>query len=104
VVRQVASTRQGGLVDHSSAPARRPTATPQHVVDTIIALRKRKWSARKIVLELTSGGGVSISVACGIDARHAQGPGAETPARRAPGLAMAEMPYRRFAELFFNGR
>jgi transposase InsO family protein len=53
---------EAGLVDHSSAPARRPTSTPQPVVEQILVMRGKKWSARKITLELNSRG-VSISVA-----------------------------------------
>ena len=53
---------EAGLVDHSSAPARRPTSTPQPVVEQILVMRGKKWSARRITLELNSRG-VSISVA-----------------------------------------
>lgn len=45
-----------GLHDHSSRPRRSPTATPQPVVDRIIMLRKKKWSARRIHLELADEG------------------------------------------------
>lgn len=43
-----------GLQDASSAPASSPSATPQHVVDRIIVLRKKKWSARRIMRELAT--------------------------------------------------
>ncbi len=38
---------EAGLLDHSSAPTRRPTQTPATVVDQIAAMRKKKWSARR---------------------------------------------------------
>jgi transposase InsO family protein len=52
---------EAGLVDRSSAPANRPTRTPAHVVAQIRQLRARKWSARRITLELNQSG-VPISV------------------------------------------
>ena len=53
---------EAGLVDHSSAPARRPTQTPVAVVEQIAAMRRNKWSARRIVRELAAKD-VTISVA-----------------------------------------
>ncbi len=53
---------EAGLLDRSSAPARRPTQTPVEVVEQIAAMRKNKWSARRIVRELTAND-ISISVA-----------------------------------------
>ncbi|KNX36264.1 IS481 family transposase [Luteipulveratus halotolerans] len=50
-----------GLHDRTSRPRRSPTATPPQVVEQVIALRKRKWSARRIHLEL-SAQGVRIAV------------------------------------------
>ncbi len=50
-----------GLHDRSSRPRRSPTATPQAVVERIIALRKKKWSARRIRLQLV-GEGSDIAV------------------------------------------
>ena len=50
-----------GLEDRSSAPAR-PRKTPPGVVEQIAAMRKNKWSARRIVRELASQG-VTISAA-----------------------------------------
>lgn len=52
-----------GLQDASSAPASSPSATPQHVVDRIIVLRKKKWSARRTALavdRLGEGGDVPV--------------------------------------------
>lgn len=51
-----------GLVDRSSAPATRPTRTPAQVIEQIGKLRAKKWSARRITLELNQTG-VVISVA-----------------------------------------
>ena len=46
-----------GLLDHSSAPHRQPTATPAEVVFRIESMRReRKWSASRIVFELTQEG------------------------------------------------
>lgn len=45
-----------GLHDHSSRPRRCPTATPEPVVERIIELRRRKWSARRIHLKLADEG------------------------------------------------
>lgn len=45
-----------GLHDRVSRPRRSPTATPQVVVERIVALRKKKWSARRIHLQLASEG------------------------------------------------
>ncbi|MFX4288413.1 IS481 family transposase [Janibacter sp. G349] len=45
-----------GLHDRSSRPGFSPTATSQDVVDRIIELRTRKWSARRIHLALTQEG------------------------------------------------
>ena len=46
-----------GLLDRSSAPARSPNATAFEVVARIETLRRsRKWSARRIALELTAEG------------------------------------------------
>jgi transposase InsO family protein len=53
---------EAGLVDRSSAPANRPTRTPAAVAEQIAALRKKKWSARRITLELSQTG-TAISVA-----------------------------------------
>ena len=43
---------EAGLFDQSSAPVSRPTQTPAAVVDLIAAMRKKKWSARRIAREL----------------------------------------------------
>src|SRR6476659_5107717 len=51
-----------GLLNHSSAPVNRPTQTPEDVVERIATMRRKKWSARRITLELRQGG-VAISVA-----------------------------------------
>ena len=53
---------EDGLVDRSSAPATRPTRTPAQVIEQIGKLRAKKWSARRIALELNQTG-VVISVA-----------------------------------------
>lgn len=53
---------EAGLLDHSSAPVNRPTQTPEDVVERIATMRRKKWSARRITLELRQGG-VAISVA-----------------------------------------
>jgi len=45
---------EDGLHDRSSRPTVNPTATPTAVVERIVAMRKRKWSARRIALELRS--------------------------------------------------
>ena len=51
-----------GLLDRPSVPSRQPTATPAAVVARIERLRRdRKWSARRIALELNAEG-VVISV------------------------------------------
>jgi transposase InsO family protein len=50
-----------GLHDRSSRPVSNPTATAAVVVERILAMRKKKWSARRIVRELDSEG-VSIAV------------------------------------------
>lgn len=60
-VARYAEHGQDGLVDRSSAPADRPTRTKAEVVERIAAMRRRKWSARRIVLEL-AGEGVLISL------------------------------------------
>jgi transposase InsO family protein len=50
-----------GLHDRSSAPARKPTATPGHIVERIEQMRRvHKWSASRITFELQADG-VSIS-------------------------------------------
>lgn len=41
-----------GLHDRSSRPTTSPTATPQVVVERILQLRARRWSARRIHLQL----------------------------------------------------
>lgn len=41
-----------GLHDRSSRPRRCPTATPEAVVARIVELRRKKWSARRIPLQL----------------------------------------------------
>ncbi len=51
-----------GLHDRSSAPRRRPSQTPPAVVEQIAAMRKSKWSARRIVRELAAKD-IAISVA-----------------------------------------
>lgn len=53
---------EAGLQDRSSAPTHRPTRTPTVVVEQIAAMRKNKWSARRIVRELAAKD-VTISVA-----------------------------------------
>lgn len=53
---------EAGLADRSSAPVHRPTRTPPQVIERIEELRARKWSARRITLELNQSG-VAISVA-----------------------------------------
>lgn len=53
---------EAGLQDRCSAPSTRPIQTPVVVVERIAATWKNKWSARRIVRELT-GEGVMISVA-----------------------------------------
>lgn len=45
-----------GLHDRSSRPHHSPTATPEAVVERIIELRKKKWTARRIHLKLASEG------------------------------------------------
>lgn len=51
-----------GLLDRPSVPHRQPTATPTEVVTRIESLRReRKWSARRIALELAADG-ITISV------------------------------------------
>ncbi|WP_166352562.1 IS481 family transposase [Phytoactinopolyspora limicola] len=46
-----------GLIDHSSAPARQPTATPGQLVKRIEAMRREhKWSASRIAFELHEDG------------------------------------------------
>src|SRR5690606_7223217 len=52
---------EAGLHDRSSAPHQRPLQTPHAVVDQITAMRKKKWSARRIARELAHEG-TSISV------------------------------------------
>lgn len=47
---------EDGLHDRSSRPRRSPTATPEVVLERIVVLRKRKWSARRIRLQLSSEG------------------------------------------------
>jgi transposase len=50
-----------GLVDHSSVPARQPTATSGQLVAEIELMRREhKWSASRIAFELHQGG-VSVS-------------------------------------------
>ena len=43
-----------GLHDRASRPRRSPTATPEAVVERIVALRRKKWSARRIHRQLAS--------------------------------------------------
>ena len=43
-----------GLRDRSSRPSQSPRATAPEVVERIIVLRKRKWSARRIHLQLAA--------------------------------------------------
>lgn len=50
-----------GLADRSSRPRSSPTATAPAVIDRITAMRKRKWSARRITREL-AGEGIPIAV------------------------------------------
>lgn len=51
-----------GLLDRPSVPHHQPTATPTEVVTRIESLRReRKWSARRIALELAADG-ITISV------------------------------------------
>jgi len=57
---------EDGLHDRSSRPTVNPTATPTAVVERIVAMRKRKWSARRIALELRSED-VTIAVCTGND-------------------------------------
>lgn len=46
-----------GLVDHSSAPTRQPSATPRRLVKRIEEMRREhKWSASRIAFELHQGG------------------------------------------------
>ncbi len=53
---------EAGLLDHPSVPHRQPTATPGEVVAQIEQLRRqRKYSARRIAIELAAEG-VTISV------------------------------------------
>jgi transposase InsO family protein len=53
---------EAGLEDRSSAPTSRPNQTPAAVVERIAIMRKKKWSARRIVRELANEN-VTISVA-----------------------------------------
>ncbi|WP_137876695.1 IS481 family transposase, partial [Rhodococcus sp. Q] len=51
-----------GLADRSSVPHRQPTATPNQVVARIESLRReKKWSARRIALDLAAEG-TAVSV------------------------------------------
>jgi transposase len=87
-----------GLVDRPSVPHRQPTATPAQVVARIEVLRReRKWSARRITLEL-AGEGVVISVRTisrhlihlGLNRRRFIDPTGEN--NRAPGRIHARWP------------
>jgi transposase len=52
-----------GLVDRSSAPDRKHTATDGHVVALIEAMRREnKWSASRIVFELQQEKGIHRSI------------------------------------------
>ena len=54
-----------GLLDRPSVPHHQPTATPAQVVIRLEAMRRdRKWSARRISIEL-AGEGVTVSVRIG---------------------------------------
>ena len=59
---------EDGLHDRSSRPTVNPTATPTAVVERIVAMRKRKWSARRIALELRSEDVTIAHLATGWDA------------------------------------
>src|SRR5699024_5762376 len=52
---------EGGLHDRASRPRRSPTTTSPAVVERIVALRKKKWSARRIHRQLASEG-VAVAV------------------------------------------
>jgi transposase len=53
---------EAGLLDRPSVPHHQPTATPAQVVIRLEAMRRdRKWSARRISIEL-AGEGVTVSV------------------------------------------
>ncbi|AKU16599.1 IS481 family transposase [Luteipulveratus mongoliensis] len=60
-----------GLHDRTSRPEHSPTATPKAVIEQIIELRKRKWSARRIHLELAQEGtDVAVCTISRILVRH----------------------------------
>ncbi|MGW5921674.1 IS481 family transposase [Nocardia fluminea] len=51
-----------GLADRSSVPHHQPTATPDHIVARIETLRReKKWSARRIAVELAAEG-ITVAV------------------------------------------
>ena len=60
-----------GLHDRSSRPASTPTATPPEVVEKILAMRKKKWSARRISHELADqGDSIAVCTVTRILRRH----------------------------------